>query len=196
MIGGSACSKRNIFVGGHFDSSPIIIQLEGSHHQYLFKVMVPSVLLVVVVQGWRRKVRARVLLIRRGEGFMIALLHCNRGLSALCHLQPGNVCVPWVMEGPVWRGTSGSRGRRTTRGNSGSWEEGDGVGVKGSTGHGMIWSSRYDVVVKSDGFHQTRAEGHEQKEKNIKTMKKQSNGKHESSQRNRFERVRILKIKD
>ena len=66
----------------------------------------------------------------------------------------------------------------------------------GSRGHGMIWSSRYDVVVKSDGFHQTRAEGHEQKEKNIKTMKKQSNGKHESSQRNRFERVRILKIKD
>ena len=56
--------------------------------------MVPSVLLVVVVvQGWRRKVRARVLLIRRGEGFMIALLHCNRGLGALCHLKAGNVCL-------------------------------------------------------------------------------------------------------
>ena len=68
--------------------------------------MVASVrLVVVVVQWWWREVRARVLLIRRGEGFMIALLHCNRGLSALCHLQTGNVCV----HVKSWRGQCGKR---------------------------------------------------------------------------------------
>ena len=157
--------------------------------------MVASVrLVVVVVQWWWREVRARVLLIRRGEGFMIALLHCNRGLSALCHLQPGNVCACGVMERPVWQETSGDDRPAGVTVGHGRWAMG-----WGSRGQGMIWSSRYDVVVKLDGFHvdQTRAEWEEQKEKNKKQMKKQSNGKCESSRRNwwglRFWRSRINK---
>jgi len=72
----------------------------GTLHQYLFNVMVPSgvvllllLLVVMVVVGWRGFRTRVILLISRGVRFVVAVLHCNGGHCALCHLQPGNVDV-------------------------------------------------------------------------------------------------------